>query len=78
MEFAASARKHGIAEEDAVHAIRHPIIFREQEYAGESRMFIIGPDRTGRLLEVVVVPFSVPRRVIHVDVLRSKFYDFLP
>jgi hypothetical protein len=40
--------------------------------------FIIGPDRAGRLLEIVVVPSRVPRRVIHVDVLRPKFYGLLP
>lgn len=78
MDFAASAWKHGIAEEDALHAIRHPLIYREQEHAGESRMFIVGPDRAGRLLEIVVVPSHVLRRVIHVDVLRPQFYDLLP
>ncbi len=77
MEFAASAGKHGISEEDTLHAIRHPVAHHEQEYAGENRMLIIGSDRAGRLLEIVVVPSRDARRVIHVDLLRPKFYELL-
>ena len=40
-------------------------------------MLIIGPDRQGRLLEIVVVPSLQPERIIHADVLRPKFYELL-
>jgi hypothetical protein len=49
----------------------------EQDYDGESRLFVIGPDRGGRLLEIVAEPFTDPQRVIHADVLRPSFYDYL-
>lgn len=78
MEFAASARKHGVSEDDILHAIRHPLAQHEQaDHEGESRMLVLGPDRAGRLLEIVVVPSRDPRRVIHADVMRHKFYGLL-
>ena len=48
-----------------------------QEGDYDERLLVIGPDTTGRLLEVVVVPAGDPRRIIHADVLRPKFYDYL-
>jgi len=72
-----SARKHGISDAEILHAVSHPIRYSEQEYMGEQRIFIIGPDTTGRLLELVLVPAGAPQRVIHADVLRPKFYDHL-
>ena len=34
------------------------------------------PDQTGRLLEIVEVA-DEPVRIIHADVLRAEFYDYL-
>lgn len=47
------------------------------EYDGELRIFIIGADRAGTLLELVAVPATEPQRIIHADRLRSKFYAHL-
>lgn len=77
MEFTASASRHGIAEADVLHAVRHPLRTVEQEYDGELRLLILGADRAGRLLEIVVVPLDDPQRVIHADRMRSKFHDYL-
>lgn len=44
---------------------------------GEERLLVIGADRSGRLLELVLVPSSGPTRIIHADRLRAKFYDYL-
>lgn len=77
VEIADSARKHGIEDDDMLHAIRNPFRYIEQEYKDELRLLILGADRTGRLLEVVVVPADKPQRVIHADRLRPKFYDYL-
>lgn len=74
MEVRQSARKHGIDDADMVHAFDNHIRYVEQEYAGELRALLIGPDRSGRLLELVVVDGPV---IIHADVLRQKFYDYL-
>ena len=37
----------------------------------------LGADRQGRLLELVAVPAGQPTRIIHADLLRPKFYDYL-
>jgi uncharacterized DUF497 family protein len=77
MDFTSSAERHGIAHEDVLHAIRNVVVFREQHDSEDDRMLVIGPNRTGRLLEVIVVPSRAPARVIHADVLRAKFYKLL-
>jgi hypothetical protein len=75
VEIAESARKHGIRDEDMLHAIRHPA----RIVPGEGRDLVIGADRSGRLLEVVVLdddPDEEPI-VIHAMPLRPKFHRFL-
>ena len=77
MEIADSARKHGVSDETIVHAWENAIKLAEFEYDGEERLFVIGPDSSGNLLELVAVPAAEPTRVIHADRLRPKFYDAL-
>ena len=72
-----AAHKHGIDDNDIQHAPDHLIRYREQEYDGEMRVFAIGADRSGRLLELVLVPAGEPARAIHADVLRPGHYRFL-
>ncbi|MBK5305476.1 MAG: hypothetical protein JJD92_02175 [Frankiaceae bacterium] len=57
------------------HAVRNPI----RLVPGEGRALIVGPDRAGRLLEVVVLdddPDEEPV-IIHAMALRPKFRDYL-
>lgn len=77
MEIRASARKHGISDEDIEHAWRNAVRLVEYEYAGQDRLLVIGPDRIGSLLELVAVPADEPTRIIHADHLRTRFYDYL-
>lgn len=49
----------------------------EFPYDGEERLLVIGADASGRLLELVAVPADGPTRIIHADILRPKFYDYL-
>ena len=77
MEITGSARKHVIPDADIEHAWNHAIRFVEQDYAGEVRLLVIGPDSGARLLELVAVPAVNPDRIIHADVCRPKFYDYL-
>lgn len=77
MDFAFSARKHGISEGDVLHALRHPLVVVRQEFEGELRGFVIGADKVGALLEIVVVPLANPSRVIHADRLRRKYFHLL-
>lgn len=74
MEIADSARRHGIADEDIRHAVRVPFRTVRQ---GEDRVLIIGPDRTARLLEVVVLDPEGEPVIIHAAELRRKFYAYL-
>jgi len=77
MQIEWSARRHGVSDADIRHAFDHAIRYVEYEYEGEERILVIGADRRGELLELVVVPIDAPARIIHADVLRSKFYGYL-
>lgn len=52
MEVRASARKHGINDDAMLHAYRNALRYVELEYHGEVQLLVIGPDQTGRLLEL--------------------------
>ena len=77
MEIRESAHRHGVDAADILHAWTNAIRLVEYDYDGEERLLVIGPDRHGRLLEVVAVPALEPTRIIHADALRPKFYDYL-
>ncbi len=77
MEIRPSARKHGIHDADIDHAWRNATRLVEYEYEGEERLLVIGPDRHGRMLELVAVPAGQPTRIVHADLLRPTFYDYL-
>ncbi len=77
MEVGRSAFKHGLTTADITHAWTNALRLVEYEYAGEERLLVIGPDHHGRLLELVAVPATAPALIIHVDLLRPKFYDYL-
>lgn len=72
-----SARKHGIHDDDITHAWRNAVRLIEYEYGGEDRLLILGPDRSGAMLELVAVPAGSPAGIIHADRLRPKFFDYL-
>lgn len=75
MEIAWSARKHGVADHDILHALNVPLRLVQQ---GDDRVLLIGADTTGRLLEIVVLdPDSDDAVVIHAMALRPKLYDYL-
>lgn len=77
MNISESAQKHGVDNEDIVHAWENAIRYVEYEYQGEDRLLVIGADRHGRMLELVAVPADEPTRIIHADRLRPKFFDYL-
>jgi hypothetical protein len=75
VDIADSARRHGVSDEDIRHALRHPV----RVVPGDGRDLFIGPDSSGRLLEIVVLdddPAEEPV-VIHAMPLRPKFRDQL-
>lgn len=77
MEILGSALKHGVKDADIEHAWLNAIRLVEYDYEGEERLLVIGTDRNGRLLELVAVPVGTPTRIIHADLLRPKFHDYL-
>ncbi len=76
MEIAPSARKHGVSDKDMRHAARNMMRIVPQDQ--EDRVFIIGADGEGRLLEVIVLdPDGDEPVIIHAKKLRRKFYRYL-
>ncbi len=77
MEIHVSALKHGVADEDILHATDHALAIED---AGEDpdRWLVIGPDRSGNLLEVVVLT-TVEKTdlAIHAMPMRAKFRRLL-
>ncbi|HEY3831442.1 MAG TPA: hypothetical protein VGO03_04065 [Acidimicrobiia bacterium] len=65
----ASARRHGIADEEILHAFEHPI----RVFEFDDLVMLIGPDHAGRLLEVSVAVGEGVDFVVHAMPARSKF-----
>ncbi len=77
MKIHASARKHGVAELDLLHAIDHALAIED---AGEDpdRWLVFGPDRAGNLLEVVVlITLGGEQLAIHAMPMRPKYQELL-
>jgi len=73
VEVADAAGKHGVTDLDIEHAVRNAIRVISQ---GERDLYM-GADRTGRLLEVVVLDDDGQLVVIHAMALRPQFYEQL-
>lgn len=66
----ASALKHGVAVDDIQHALEFPIrLYTIHDH----EVLVIGPTRTGSLLELIVVDPDGDARVIHAMPLRPRF-----
>jgi len=77
VEIGPSARRHGIPDQDIIHAWDNAVRIVEYEYNGDQRLLIIGPDRSGEMLELVAVPADTPTRIIHADRLQPNRFDYL-
>ena len=67
--IAPSARKHGIADDDMLHAYRCAIRDRDQD---EQIVLVIGPDRSARLLELAILRTTSGPVIIHAMAARPK------
>jgi hypothetical protein len=65
----ASARRHGVEDDDMLHAYRNPVrVFRLDDL-----VMLIGADRTGRLVEVGVASAEGIELIVHAMPAREKF-----
>lgn len=65
----ASARRHGITDDDMLHAYRNPIrVFEFDELA-----MLIGSDQAGRMLEVGLTAAEGVEFIVHAMTARPKF-----
>ena len=69
MEVHRSARRHGVADDDILHAAEHAIAWVELD-EDPPRFLLAGPDRAGNLLELVVLEGDDVVLVIHAMPLR--------
>lgn len=73
MRIAASARKHGVKDEDMLHAVRNYL--KVIATAGDAELaMIVGPASDGRILEIGVVDDEQDPRIIHAMPARPKFW----
>jgi glucose dehydrogenase len=77
VEVLPSALKHGVDPEDALHAVQLALVVDE---IGDDplRYLLIGPDRAGNLLELVVLDRRNGPAVIHAMRLRPQYRRLLP
>jgi hypothetical protein len=71
----ASARRHGITDEDIEHAVDYALAIGEQD---DGKVLSLGPDRAGNVLEVVsMLRDDGSEIVIHAMRMRAKYQPFL-
>ena len=65
----ASARRHGVSDDDMVHAYLHPL----RVFQANSLTMLIGADRAGRLLEIGVASAEGIDFIVHAMPARPRF-----
>ncbi|MDA8062666.1 MAG: hypothetical protein M0T80_09620 [Actinomycetota bacterium] len=77
MELLPSARRHGVDDRDIDHAVCYALVVEE---VGEdpTRYLVLGLDRSGQLLELVVLDRPKGPAVIHAMAMRAKYRRLLP
>ncbi len=78
MKVHPSARKHHIAETDALHAARAAAYVADLDDDSPARQLRLGFDSAGRLLEIVVLRFdSGDEMIIHAMKARPQYHALL-
>ena len=77
MEILPSSRRHGIDDEDIHHCVEHALVIEE---IGDDplRFLVLGPDRAGNLLELVILDRPQGPSVIHAMKMRERYRRYLP
>ena len=75
MRIVEDARKHGIADEDMLHAARLPL---KDWDLGDDAIMRVGPARYGHLLEIGIAGIETDEPVIfHAMECRERFHPYL-
>lgn len=78
MKVGPSALKHGLSEADILCAAKNWAYASEPDDDVPAKQFVLGFDRSGRLLELAVLTFdSGHRLVIHAMKARRSYLDLL-
>lgn len=64
-----SARRHGISDDDMLHAYRHPI----RVFEFDDLTMLVGADKAGRVLEVGLAAAEGMEFIVHAMLARPKF-----
>jgi len=80
VEFHRSSAKHGVEPDDVLHAVDGALVVADLgDDDSPFRTLILGPDRAGNLLEVIVLHFDDGREmVIHAMPMRAQYRTLLP
>lgn len=65
----ASARRHGVGDDDMLHAYQHPIRVLE----ANGLIMLIGADRAGRLVEIGIASAGGIDFIVHAMPARPRF-----
>jgi len=68
--IAGSARKHGLGDDDILHAYSHPIIVEDLD---DGLLMFVGPDRAGKLLEIGFLAAADGSVIVHAMEARPKY-----
>jgi hypothetical protein len=79
VEIHRAARKHRVADEDIRHAVDNALYAGDLEDAPPLRVLYLGADRSGNLLEVVVIERDDGSELaIHAMKMRDEYAELLP
>jgi hypothetical protein len=65
-----SARKHGIADEDVLHAFDHPVSYEDLD---DGFVMVIGPTSSAQLVELGVLDTDHGPVIVHAMTARRKY-----
>ncbi len=77
MEVLGSAYRHGVGIEDIDHVLRNAMVV-EEIAEDPVRYLVLGPDRAGNLLELVVLDRPQGPAVIHAMTVTAQYRKLLP
>lgn len=76
MDVLRSAFRHNVGAEDIQHALRNAVVIEEVDQ-DPVRYLVLGPDRGGQVLELVVMDRPQGPAVMHAMPMRAKYRRLL-